>query len=495
MSLEHLDDIDHIVFVMLENRSFDHMLGYLSLDDPSNPPRPDGLRSSKAWQDRYINIGDGIPYGLKRLSRKPKPEIKDPPHGSGFVRMQIDTPTAGGAEPQMGGFVQAYLDSRVKEFDDSGQLKPRRKPKKRLKRPDDVMGYYDAEALPAFDFFARNFCVCDGWFTPLPTGTQANRLMAMAGESEIVDNVDLFDFPDQDLVYDWLDERRIDWRVYTWGGFVPFFALHSRWRRAIAESMLLGRGPFRRYARLFKNWTEDRSFPPLIFIEPEYSDGPGARPNDDHPPTGVAGAQSLLGEIYNILTSNPARWARTLMIVTYDEHGGFFDHVPPLPIETTIQGKLLPTTGPRVPALLVSPHVAAKQVYSGNLDHTSFLHLLGQKFGGGSYSSAVTARQGELGGAIVDALRPPRTGAAASPPHRPLEIKAFANSTHEWLAGGISNRTPQTANAAALDGAVRTMFDEYPQLSTLPETGEMTLYVNTTRPPEVETIDFIDDED
>jgi phospholipase C len=486
-----LQDIDHIVFVMLENRSFDHMLGYLSLDDPADPPRIDGLRSDKAWQSSFANLGDGTRYVVSRL--KKKTEIKDPPHGSASVAAQMNAPTADGAHARMGGFVQAYIDSRVKAVDKKTG-KPKPKPKPKPKRPGDVMGYYDSEALPAFDFFARNFCVCDRWFTPLPTGTQANRLMAMAGESTIVNNAKLLEFPEQSLVYDWLNQKKISWRVYTWGGFVPFFALHRRWRREIARSMLSGEGNFRRFSRLVKHWHDPKPFPSVVFIEPEYSDGPGFRPNDDHPPTGVAGGQALLGEIYNVLTSNPARWAKTLIIVTYDEHGGFFDHVEPLDIATTIGTTHLPTTGPRVPALLVSPHVAAGQVYKEDLDHTSFLQLLDERFGGGGgYSPAVVLRQASLAGRISRALRPPRTGAAAAPKHSPLEIKAFANSTHEWLAGGVSMRTPHTPNAAALDGAVRAMMDDFPALRSHSDTGEMTLYVETKPPPRPEAIDFIDD--
>lgn len=485
-----LQDIEHIVLVMLENRSFDHMLGYLSLGDPADPPTIDGLRSSKAWQNAYANVGDGTRYTVNRLSKKTK--IKDPPHGSARVDQQINTPTADGAHARMGGFVQAYIDSRVKAVDKkTKQPKPKPKPK----RPGDVMGYYDADALPAFDFFARNFCVCDRWFTPLPTGTQANRLMAMAGESTILNNAKLSEFPDQTLVYDWLNQKGIPWRVYTWGGFVPFFALHGRWRREIAQSMLTGEGNFRRFSRFERHWTQEKNFPSVVFIEPEYSDGPGFRPNDDHPPTGVAGGQAFVGEIYKVLTSNPARWAKTLMIVTYDEHGGFFDHVDPLPIATTIGTDRVETTGPRVPALLVSPHVEAGQVYKEDLDHTSFLQLIDERFGGGGgYSPAVTQRQARLAGRIARALRPPRTGAAAAPKHSPLEIKAFANSTHEWLANGVSLRTPRTPNAAALDGAVRRMYEDFPQLRGHSDTGEMTLYVAARKPPPAEAIDFIDED-
>ena len=67
--------------------------------------------------------------------------------------------------------------------------------------------------------------------------------------------------------------------------------------------------------------------PNVIFVEPEYADGPHLSPNDDHAPTGVQPGQAFLSELYQTLTSNPARWSKTMLVITYDEHGGFFDHV------------------------------------------------------------------------------------------------------------------------------------------------------------------------
>ena len=89
------------------------------------------------------------------------------------------------------------------------------------------MGYYDQAAVPIFDFFAHNFVICDHWFAALPTGTQANRLMAMSGESSLVDNARVL-LPDQQLVYDWLDRHRVTWCAYQSGDFLPFFALMPR---------------------------------------------------------------------------------------------------------------------------------------------------------------------------------------------------------------------------------------------------------------------------
>ncbi len=484
-----LDKIDHIVFLMLENRSFDHMLGYLSLDETPKRLPVDGLSSSKAWRDSFANLGDGKSYSVNRLATQPKPlKLKDPPHNKRWIAMQMDTRPVGPKPEQMGGFVQAYIDSRVKRVDPkTGKPKPKPKPK----RPGDVMGYYDAEAVPAFDFLARNYCVCDRWFTPLPLGTQANRLMAMGGESSIVDNKGLGSFPNQDLVYSWLDGK-VPWRVYTWGGFVPFFTLMKRYRGRIAKSLLLGDGEFRGYSRFKKHWDDNKKdFPNVVFIEPEYTDAPGSRANDDHPPTGVAGGQALVADVYNTLIANPKRWAKTLLIVTYDEHGGFFDHVPPHAVDDVAGGEPFVRTGPRVPALLVSPHVGKGQVYSEALDHTSFLQLLADRFTPGkAYSPRVAKRQKAITGRIADALGALRTEVPKT--LRFVETKSAVTAASERLSTRPRLQAPNTPNGLALDQAVRELFKENPRLADHPDLGEMTNYVASVPPPTLEQLDHIE---
>jgi phospholipase C len=377
-----LKDIETIVIVILENRSFDHMLGYLSLAGANPPMAIEGLSDDPAWVARYANAYQGNPFPIHRLGPSTQ-KVDDPPHDHGTIALQINTPPHPGSPDRMGGFVESYMTSQPPPTDRSV-----------------VMGYYAEDSVPIFDFFARNFAVCDHWFSALPTGTQANRLMAMSGESSIVDNAPVF-LPRQDLVYDWLSAHGVTWCAYQWGDFFPFFSLMPHWLPEITTSLSLsdfgGRGRFRRYARFREHWTANDPMPSVIFLEPEYTDGPRTNPNDDHPPTGVAKGQAFLADIYSSLTSNPDRWNRTMMIVTYDEHGGFFDHVPPLLIATDVAGFHFPTTGVRVPGFVVSPHVAPGTVFSGNLDHTSILQLLADRFNPNQdYSAAVGARQPHL---------------------------------------------------------------------------------------------------
>src|SRR5215212_6479789 len=140
-----LKDIDTFVVCMLENRSFDHMLGYLSLDDAPKKLPVEGLQSDAAWQHGWINRGDGTPHQVKPLVESDR--IDDPPHGSARVKIQIETPAE--SHPQMGGFVQAYINSRR----EAGRPIP--------VDPGAVMGYYKAPSVGTYDFLARNYCVCD----------------------------------------------------------------------------------------------------------------------------------------------------------------------------------------------------------------------------------------------------------------------------------------------------------------------------------------------
>jgi phospholipase C len=437
-----LELIDTIVVVILENRSFDHMLGYLNLPGPARLPL-EGLQSDPQWLLQHANSG------IEPFESSVQ-QIDDPPHEHATIALQIGSPAVMGSPFPMNGFVDSYLMRHPPPHDN------------RL-----VMGYYTAQDAPAFDFFARNYTICDHWFASLPTGTQSNRLMAMSGATTLIDNAPLF-LPDQRLVYDWLTDRNVSWCVYQSGDFLPFFALMRRWQNEIATSLALdalvphAHPRFRRFRNFERDWTTEQNMPAVIFIEPEYTDGPHVAPNDDHPPTGVAPGQGLLTAIYATLISNPARWARTLMLITYDEHGGFYDHVSPLKIPTPIAGHgLTPvflSTGVRVPGFVISPLVEPGTVYSRPLDHTSILQLLADKYASGLYSPEVHDRQPSLS-RLSDAitLTVPRTDLP-----RPPATQAVA------AAGpAVPQRAPgANANAAAFHLAAAKIAADHPGIAS-----------------------------
>ncbi len=454
-----LSDIETFVIVMLENRAFDHMVGYLSLPGTGGTPPldVDGLRADPAWNDAVANLdakGSPIrPFRLDPLVQK----IIDPVHDLPHIATQIATPPNSGPPAQMGGFIKSYLQSDTPPTD-----------------PKLVMGHYDAAAVPMYDFFAREFAICDHWYSALPSGTQPNRLMAMAGESRISDNAP-FLLPDQPLVYDWLKQNGVSWCSYQWAGN-PFFTLMWAWTGTIIASLdsVDNLGAFRRFndpqAGLWQQWNDGAAIPSVVFIEPKYTDDVVslAAANDDHPPTGIGKGQDLVRVIYQTLIANPAMWAKTMMIVIYDEHGGFFDHAPPLAIADTEGGYAFKSTGVRVPAFVVSPHVARGQPFHGKLDHTSVLRLLADRFTPGKpYSAAVAARQKDLA-PLSDILIPRPVVMRAPPVPGNALSTAFAASAVAPVAPAGPDAPRETETAEAIHQHALQLARERPDLVTGP---------------------------
>src|SRR5579884_1260070 len=365
--------VDTIVIVMMENRSFDHILGHLSYEDEATWPLLEGLRRSEVQNYRNLCIYDNVSYFPNPVSDGYFPT--DLPHERGYVSRQM---ACSNGVCSMTGFTNAYYEYCRDELHlDPGNIEP-----------FEPMGFLGSKDLPVTDFLANNFAVCDHWFAPLPTSTHPNRCMALGGSTPI-DKTGEFDhdLKVDSLVLDWLDERDVSWRVYRNGALSSFYLFRKGF---IFDSRF----------RPFKSLKDDINapdgeFPQVVFIEPSYT---GLNQNDNHPPLPVSYGELFLRDIYRILISNEERWKKTVMILTYDEHGGFFDHVPPLPIPYAPPNEEFPpfmTTGPRVPAIIVSPLVSAGHVYQGNLDHTSILQLLAERFAPleTGYSSGVNHRR------------------------------------------------------------------------------------------------------
>ncbi len=182
-------------------------------------------------------------------------------------------------------------------------------------------------------------------------------------------------------------------------------------------------GHFRPLANLWNDVRDEGpdEFPEVIFIEPWYTDGPHHEVSrDDHAPSAVLGGQQFLNEVYRDIRLNP-NWDGTVMVVNYDEHGGFFDHVSPPALRTdapsdTLDNHGFTNLGVRVPGLVISPFVAPKTVYNGNLDHTSVLKFIGRKFGKGEPYSQTVAERNVFSVYDVLNLDTPRTDKPAALP-------------------------------------------------------------------------------
>jgi phospholipase C len=412
--------IKTIVVVIMENRSFDHLLGYLSLAEFGSRD-VDGVKDDPKWRDTVANPFNGSKFPPFALTDPYHNIDADPPHERSYVASQMGVPV-GGVFP-MDGFVANYAGAKGAAC-------------LTLANPPPVMGYFGPSQAPVTAFFAQKFAICDHWFAALPAGTQPNRLMAMSGFSTI--DVNQTPLPHQELVYDWLTARGIRWRVYH--ETVPFFAMMLNW---IPE--ILAGDNFRPLAQLTQDVQNEPPdvFPQVLFIEPAYTDCPHIEEStDDHAPTAIRGGQKFLLEAYRDMTANPDLWAGTVMIVTYDEHGGFFDHVSPPSIRTDPPPGAhyqvgFASLGVRVPAFVISPFVTPGKVCHALFDHTSILKFIGQKFGeNGGYSQVVDER---AVGSVADLLTAPgRTPAPTIP-----SLDAYL-AKQGGPAGLTKGATPQT---------------------------------------------------
>jgi len=340
-----LDGIDHFVVVMLENRSFDHMLGYLSL------PVSEGGRGRADIDGVQLDrraVVDGEEYSPRPLGRTALTKAEDPAHDGWAVDQQI----AGGAE----GYVRNYARTHPNAADKGV-----------------VLAYHDGEQLPVYDFLAEHFCVCDRWFCSVAGATWPNRLYALTGGSDGERENAMPPLYSRRSFVRFLEERGITWRWYAHDP-ATLRLVDDRYRLGPDD----GFAPFERPSilepRTFFRDVASGQLPSLAWIDPNFVDlGGTAGASDDHPPADILAGQELVLKVYTALAGSEL-WERTLLLVTYDEHGGFYDHVEPGPAEDDHPG--CRRYGPRVPALIASPKVAPGSVCHETLDHTSIIRTV-----------------------------------------------------------------------------------------------------------------------
>ena len=359
----NLEKIEHIVVLMLENRSFDHMLGYLSLEGGRD--EIDGLR------EEFANSHDGRSYPVRHLETTAIPD--DPGHSAACVDLQI-----GGGK--MDGFVASFADAMARSGVRDGD-------------PGRVMGYYNAADVPVYDHLAREFAVCDRWFSSVPGATWPNRLYAISGRAAGSRD----DLPphlppmyNQPSFVRHLDAHDVSWRWYSFEvGTLRLadarYALghHDRFAFFSRENLNWKTGFEMRMDADAASFIEDAArgtLPSVSWIDPNFSNfNPiGFQPNDDHAPADVKDGQELVLAVYHALATGP-QWEKTMLVVFYDEHGGFYDHVPP-PAAVDDNRRTFGRYGVRVPALVVSPWIEPGTVSSTVFDHTSMIKTILLRF-------------------------------------------------------------------------------------------------------------------
>ncbi|KAJ3683260.1 hypothetical protein LUZ60_013487 [Juncus effusus] len=341
--------IKAIVVLVLENRSFDHMLGWMKRSNPAI----DGLsgdecnpNSTKDPNAHFVCVSDDAGY-----------VDSDPGHEFEDVLQQV---FGSGKVPSMSGFVQQAQSI-------SGTLS------------NTVMKGFNPENIPVFASLVQEFAVFDRWFSSIPGPTQPNRLFVYSATSHGATSHDKWNlirgYP-QKTIFDSLQENNLDFSVYFQNIPTTLFYRNLRKLRNIPK--------FHLYSK-FKDHSKKGKLPSLSVIEPRYFDVKGFPADDDHPAHDVANGQRLVKDVYEALRSGP-QWNETLMIVTYDEHGGFYDHVATpfvgVPNPDGITGPNpfyfgFDRLGVRVPTIMISPWIKKGTVVSspnGPTPHSEYEH-------------------------------------------------------------------------------------------------------------------------
>jgi phospholipase C len=326
-----LSGIEHIVVVTLENRSFDHFLGWL--------PGATGRQAGLVFPDRNNN---------------PQPTYELAPDYEGCGHPDPDHSYTGSRTAYNGGNMDGFLKAGQNDL--------------------FAIGYYSQADQPFFSALANNFVVCDQYFASILGPTFSNRMFLWSAQTDrLGDSVSFTSMP---TIFDRLTDAGVSHKYFF--NNLPYLALWGL-KYIFATSL---------YSDFLSDVARGR-LPAVSFVDPRFTildDGTG---NDDHPHADIRNSEAFLSQIVQALMSGPG-WAQTVLIVTFDEWGGFFEHVAPPrvvaanDVDTDEEdGKVL--LGFRVPALIISPFTlnttGVPQVTHTLFDHTSILKLIEWRWG------------------------------------------------------------------------------------------------------------------
>ncbi|MEA2395505.1 MAG: phospholipase [Solirubrobacteraceae bacterium] len=312
---------DHVVVVMMENRSFDHLLGWL--------PGADGRQAGLTYLDAA-----GAPHATHSLA----------PDYQGCAGADPDHSYAGGRIELNGGACDGWLRAGAND--------------------DYALGYYLqadlsflGQAVPDWTTFSR-------YFAPILAETYPNRIYQHAGQTDrIVNTTHISALP---TIWDRLAERGRRGRYYF--SDVPFLALWGPRHLPITRPI----------ASFYADAAAGR-LPDVAFVDPRFLDETAGTSGDDHPHGDIRSGEAFMARIYRAVTRSP-NWSRTVLVFNFDEWGGFFEHVPPpaapIPPADALAGNQDGLRGFRVPCLLVSPFAHRGHIATSVYDHTSILRMI-----------------------------------------------------------------------------------------------------------------------
>ncbi|MGD0958795.1 MAG: alkaline phosphatase family protein [Methylomonas sp.] len=368
--------IKHLFVLMMENRSFDHMLGFSNITgvdaETGQPTAIDGV--SQAYSNSY----NDKPYQVKTpadwsMSYGPAHELKNALHqlcgeGVAFPPAQPYPPI------NQSGYVYDFATDTTTEVQNHAD------------QYGDILKCYQSQTqLPVLYTLATEFAVCDHWFSSLPGPTWPNRFFVHGATSHGLDDspttaqmalwegVDGFEF-DNGSIFQALENKGLKnpWRIYC-GKQQPFLGSIP----CVAALSHIKIDDYQHFDRFAADIQGDYPYF-YTFIEPNYGDlsnGSYAGGQSQHPKDDVRNGEQLIKEVYETIRNSPL-WENSLLIITYDEHGGFFDHVTPPPAvapgddrKYAIHGFDFQQLGVRVPAVVISPYIP-----KGAIDHRVYDH-------------------------------------------------------------------------------------------------------------------------
>lgn len=381
--------IEHVVYYMVENRSFDHVLGWLYEQGEEGITFIGHDRPFQGASLNMFNVDPDAqpPNEVHLRKRNPGEEVAqaDPYHdmtdtmrqfffdGHSYDRSGYERR----AKPHMGGFVWNQGNA-------------------------NTMTTYTPDQLTILNGLAKAFAVSDEWFCSMPGATDSQRAFALTGSAL----GELNNFMNGPQYISWPDLPRrasiwkvlwanglTDWKIYNsvaWFQFVLTYHLFLQGQIPTVDAnpanwIITGSGGTSGFDRFLKD-AKDGKLPAFSFLEPVWITSD--RPATSYHPYGAGGpgpGERALNEIYEALKANPDKWNKTLLIITFDEHGGFFDHVPPpyaanpWPNDEN-DGFRYDLMGVRVPTILVSPLIKQHTVFRSSTpvayDSTSILATL-----------------------------------------------------------------------------------------------------------------------
>ncbi len=421
--------IEHLVVLMMENRSFDHALGFSRTD--AWPI--DGLTGTESNPDSA-----GVAVTVTPDARDAGDFFPDPGHDFLSVNEQIFSNSAGTGSPTMQGFVKAY-EGKTKNVQSSHR----------------VMKCFGPGRLPNLSTLAKEYAVCDRWFASVPGPTLPNRAFSIGASS--LGRVDMNpNYLTLKTVFELLDEHSVSSKIY-----------YTDWTLGLAVRFVATRA--KKFLFFFDDFVKDckkNKLPAVSYVEPRFNDlsTPGGffGAADQHPDHNMRLGERVINAVYEAVTSNKQTWESTLLVITYDEHGGLYDHVPPprtvnpgdKPLEATMFD--FQRLGVRVPAVLVSPFIPPGMIIHDTVfDHTSIIATARKLFIPNWQDFFLTERD-RRANTFEDCLTlsAPRTGKVKFPKQAP-EIKS--TSAMHGLAASDVGRAPQAGEEKPLNDFQQAM--------------------------------------